>query len=159
MDHITPVVAVETGFPLTSDGRDDWTTYVERMFVDEPGWQALCKECDKAKMASERELRKYYRALKKKPIAKKKKKEQNIVMLLKDSTDQKSVSHTLLMVTFVACLIASGLECFGVIKTTSILLEMLWGFVALYFGRRFTFAGKQFESNASKEEGNNDESK
>lgn len=53
-------------------------------------------------------------------------------------TKEASVSLTLLIVTFVGALVASGLQCFGVIDNTGMAPELFYGNVALYFGRRFT---------------------
>lgn len=51
LDHIKPIVDPKQGFV-------DWNTYIERMFVDESGWQVLCNACHKAKSAIENEQRK-----------------------------------------------------------------------------------------------------
>lgn len=49
VDHIEPVVAT-TGFV-------DYNTYIERLFVEEEGYQVLCLECHKTKSKKENELR------------------------------------------------------------------------------------------------------
>lgn len=59
MDHIEAVVNVKTGF-------NGWAEYIERMFCNISGYQALCLSCHKAKTSIERELRKKYRAKNKK---------------------------------------------------------------------------------------------
>jgi len=50
-DHIIPVVDPDVGFV-------DWNTYIERMFVEEEHFKAICVDCHKLKTAEERELRK-----------------------------------------------------------------------------------------------------
>ena len=50
-EHINPVVCPHVGFVV-------WNTYIERLFVEVDGFQALCKECHDAKSAEERALRK-----------------------------------------------------------------------------------------------------
>lgn len=51
IDHIDPVVDTMKGFTT-------WDDYVERMFVEAEGLQALCKECHKTKTDNERKERK-----------------------------------------------------------------------------------------------------
>ena len=51
VDHITPVVSVESGFV-------DWNIYISRMFCDADGLQILCSECHSLKTKNEREQRK-----------------------------------------------------------------------------------------------------
>ncbi len=51
VDHIDPVVCPDTGFV-------DWNTYIERMFLEEDGYQVLCWECHHAKTNDERKRRK-----------------------------------------------------------------------------------------------------
>jgi 5-methylcytosine-specific restriction endonuclease McrA len=46
MDHVEPVVDPATGFV-------DWNTYIERLFVAEDGWQAICHECHAQKTLAE----------------------------------------------------------------------------------------------------------
>lgn len=48
-DHIEPVVDPSVGF-------QDWNTYVERMFVEKEGYQAVCTTCHKLKTSEEREI-------------------------------------------------------------------------------------------------------
>ena len=45
-DHIDPVIG--------KDGFQSWDLYVERMFCEEDGFQALCKECHSIKTLMER---------------------------------------------------------------------------------------------------------
>lgn len=49
MDHIEPVI------PVT--GWDDWNGYIERLFCDVDGYQALCKQCHVNKSNKENKLR------------------------------------------------------------------------------------------------------
>lgn len=65
-------------------------------------------------------------------------------MWIKDPiTKHKSVSLTMLVITFLGSLIAAGLEMKGKIASTSIILEMFYASAGLYFSRRITFKGKQ----------------
>ena len=62
VDHIQPVVS-------TSDGFIDWNTYIDRMFPDDSNkFAILCSGCHDSKSAVEREIRKKYRLIKKKPV-------------------------------------------------------------------------------------------
>lgn len=54
LDHICPVVDPKKGWI-------SWDVYIERMFVEESGWQLICKECHSAKSKKENEQRKKYR--------------------------------------------------------------------------------------------------
>lgn len=51
IDHIKPVVPI-TGFD------NNWTAYIDRLFVDVSGLRALCKECHATHTAIQREQRK-----------------------------------------------------------------------------------------------------
>jgi hypothetical protein len=51
VDHIDPVVCTRRGYI-------DWNTYIERMFLEEDGYQVLCWKCHSAKTRDEREERK-----------------------------------------------------------------------------------------------------
>lgn len=53
-DHIEPVVDPHVGFV-------DWNTFIERLYVEVNGFQCLCYECNKAKMAEEIAIRKLTR--------------------------------------------------------------------------------------------------
>ena len=66
MDHIEPIVPV-TGFKRPPW---DWHEYIERMFVQEEGYQGLCKPCHDVKSKQENEERQKTR---KKTLTKKKK--------------------------------------------------------------------------------------
>ena len=55
IDHINPVVSVEDGFV-------DWNTYIERMFVEMDGFNALCKKCHDIKTKAENKQRKANKA-------------------------------------------------------------------------------------------------
>lgn len=48
-DHIEPVVPV-TGFTT-------WDDIIERMFIDENGWQAICHDCHSVKTKQENDRR------------------------------------------------------------------------------------------------------
>lgn len=67
-------------------------------------------------------------------------------------TKEPSVSLSLLIVTFVGTLVAAGLQMAGKIESTSIMTEMFYGNVALYFGRKFT-VGKTTASSEKTEGG------
>ena len=49
-DHIDPVVDPAVGFTT-------WDEYVRRMFVEVDGYQAICHDCHKLKIAKERVIR------------------------------------------------------------------------------------------------------
>jgi len=60
-------------------------------------------------------------------------------MWIKDpSTGQPSVSLTLSIISFIGCIIASGLEMAELVHNTGLILEVFYGNIALYFGRKFT---------------------
>lgn len=50
LDHVEPVVAVETGFV-------DWNQFIDRLFVPITGFQVLCKPCHTEKSIKENEKR------------------------------------------------------------------------------------------------------
>ncbi len=50
VDHIDPVVCPKDGFI-------DWNTYINRMFLEEDGYQVLCWACHGVKTRDERALR------------------------------------------------------------------------------------------------------
>lgn len=50
MDHIDPVIEVETGFK-------DWNTYIARLFCTAEGFQTLCKSCHEIKTYLENQIR------------------------------------------------------------------------------------------------------
>lgn len=52
-DHIEPVVPI-TGFT-------DWNTFISRLFVEAPGFQALCESCHSVKTKQEGEARKAHK--------------------------------------------------------------------------------------------------
>lgn len=60
-------------------------------------------------------------------------------------TKRKSVSLTLMMLVFVLAMGANIAQMFGRIKEVGITTELLYTFVGLYFGRRFTYKGKSVE--------------
>ncbi len=53
LDHIIPLV--------DACGFVDWGDYIERMFVEEHGWQVLCLECHKEKTNKEKAARAAYK--------------------------------------------------------------------------------------------------
>ena len=61
-------------------------------------------------------------------------------------TKEPSVSLTMLVVSFTGVLIAAGLHMADIVKDTSIMTEIFYANVALYFGRRFSMGGKTFSS-------------
>jgi hypothetical protein len=58
--------------------------------------------------------------------------------IIDPKTKEKSVSLTFVVITSVLCCIAAGLEMAGVVKSTSILMELYMSSCGLYFGRKFT---------------------
>ncbi len=73
-------------------------------------------------------------------------KEINLFWLVDPKTKKVSVSLTMLVISFAALLIGCGLEMAEVTKSTSVLVEIFYANVALYFGRRFSFKGQAFSS-------------
>jgi hypothetical protein len=57
VDHREPVVPL-TGFPKLPDGRDDWSTYIERLYCSDENFQLICCNCHDKKTDVEREIRK-----------------------------------------------------------------------------------------------------
>lgn len=53
IDHINPVIPVE--------GFKDWDDVVKRLFCEEDGFQAICKECHDIKTKSENDKRKSFK--------------------------------------------------------------------------------------------------
>lgn len=73
-------------------------------------------------------------------------------MWLKDpKTKEESISLTLLVVSFIAVLVSGTFQVIGRLESTGPFTELLYSFVALYWGRRFTFGGKQFTSEKAEE--------
>jgi uncharacterized membrane protein YhhN len=65
-------------------------------------------------------------------------------MWIKDpKSKEDSVSLTLLMTTFVICMVATALEAASIIHTTSMAFEMFGAASGLYFGRKFTGSKNQ----------------
>ena len=52
-DHIEPVIPIE--------GFDSWDKVIERLYCEKEGFQALCKDCHKAKTQEENKLRREYK--------------------------------------------------------------------------------------------------
>lgn len=59
VDHIAPIVDPKRGFTT-------WDEYIARMFCPVEGFQVLCKPCHEKKTNKEKDVRKVYRAKKKK---------------------------------------------------------------------------------------------
>lgn len=68
------------------------------------------------------------------------------LMISDPKTGEKSVSLSLLMITFFLIVLAGGLEIAGVIKSTGVFLELFMTNAGLYFGRRLTFANGKASS-------------
>lgn len=69
-------------------------------------------------------------------------KDLDLPWIIDPKTGESSVSLTMLVVTFVLVLVAVCLSMAGVIKDTSIVTELFYGNLALYFGRRLSFSNK-----------------
>ena len=61
LDHREPVIPIN-GYP---NKEWDWNIYIERMFCDSEGFQAICFSCHKEKTYQETQLRKKSRKLNK----------------------------------------------------------------------------------------------
>lgn len=67
-------------------------------------------------------------------------------MYLKDPrSGQKSVSLTLMMVSFASVLVCSFAHMAGKLDSTGPLLELFYATAALYFGRRFKHKGAEID--------------
>lgn len=69
-----------------------------------------------------------------------------IPFVIDPKTKEESVSLTFAVVLTVAALAAAFLEMSGLVKNTSIILELTLGSWTLYFGRRFSVNGKEISS-------------
>ena len=58
----------------------------------------------------------------------------------------KSVTLTLVVISFTLAIVAGILHMLGKVETTSIFLEMFWGCLATYLGRRFNMGGKTYDA-------------
>lgn len=74
------------------------------------------------------------------------------MFLIDPKTKEESVSLTLLIVTFCITIITKILEMAKVISSSEIMNEVLYSFVLLYFGRRFSFKGKLLDGNSDIQE-------
>jgi len=61
-------------------------------------------------------------------------------------TQEASVSLSLLVITFVGTIGAAVLHMADVVKDTSVMSEMFYANLALYFGRRFNIGNKTISS-------------
>lgn len=66
-------------------------------------------------------------------------------------TKEKSVSLTLLMVSFLAIIVCSVAHVFGKLDSTGPLLELFYATAALYFGRRVNFKRGELDEAAKRE--------
>jgi hypothetical protein len=65
------------------------------------------------------------------------------------TTKLKSVSLTMLAVSFVVVLVSAGLHMADKVKDTSVVMELFYTTAALYFSRRVSIKGKDFEASPS----------
>ena len=76
------------------------------------------------------------------------------IWLIDPSTGKPSVSLTLLIISFMALVIASGLHLKQLTNNTSSLLELFYACASLYFGRRLSFSNGSSKTDLNgKEEG------
>jgi hypothetical protein len=71
--------------------------------------------------------------------------------LVDPKTNIKSVSLTLLVVSFTATIIAAGLQIAGAVGNVSVLVELTLSTAALYFGRAMTFKGQTYSASKAEE--------
>jgi hypothetical protein len=76
LDHIEPVVPVETDWHLP-DGSPDWNIFIKRLYVGPDGFQVICLNCHDAKTQIEDEMRAVYNAERKKEAKEQKKLDKN----------------------------------------------------------------------------------
>jgi len=62
VDHIDPIVD-EKGFPLTVEGKDDYNTYIPKLYCEKSNLQRICKVCHDIKSKAEQKARREYTKL------------------------------------------------------------------------------------------------
>lgn len=67
-------------------------------------------------------------------------------------TKEPSVSLSMLVLSFAGVLVAACLHMADVVKDTSVMTEIFYANVALYFGRRFSVGSKSFGGESSNSE-------
>ena len=71
--------------------------------------------------------------------------------LIDPKTKSESVSLTLLVITFVAVLVAIGLNIAKLTESTGPVMELFYSVCALYFGRKINIKGNTFSSDQAQE--------
>lgn len=66
-------------------------------------------------------------------------------------TDKPSVSLTMGIIASAILIVAGVLQVLGKTQGVGPFMEMFWGSWALYFGRRLSFAGKDYSSTKTEE--------
>ena len=61
----------------------------------------------------------------------------NLPWIVDPKTKEGSVSLTMLVISFIGVMVASGLEMSGKVENTSILMETFYASAGLYWGRKF----------------------
>jgi len=64
-------------------------------------------------------------------------------------TKEKSVSLTFVVLAFTACMVAGALQIAGKIETVSICMELFYSSASLYFARRFSVKGQEFNASSN----------
>lgn len=71
--------------------------------------------------------------------------------LLDPKTEEKSVSLTLLVCSFILLVLVGVMQVLNKVTTTGPFAELFYSATALYFGRRLNFGGKVFTSEVATE--------
>jgi hypothetical protein len=67
------------------------------------------------------------------------------LFIVDPKTNERSVSLTLMLCSFIIAVVAASLDMAGVVKSTSVSLELFWGTSALYFGRKWSARGQEID--------------
>lgn len=70
----------------------------------------------------------------------------NLKWIIDPKHKVESVSLTMLVIAFVLIITGGILQIFKIVESTSILMEVFVTCCALYFGRNFSIAGKNYDS-------------
>ena len=65
-------------------------------------------------------------------------------LLIDPRTKQRSISFTMLIITFIALLVSQGLLIFGKVNNTGQLLEIFISTCSLYFGTHVIYKGQEY---------------
>ena len=72
-------------------------------------------------------------------------------LLIDPRTKERSVSFTMVIITFVALMIAQGLFIFGKVNNTAQLLEIFISTASLYFGCHISYKGNTYSADKAQQ--------